>query len=177
MAEEESEGSLYAVMRIREVFTHKAGEHRTQRSVFNLVYLSLGSLSVVLAVIVGGLSSSTSEPAITVLALTLAALNALLSFTGMESRVQRHETAFHQYESLTNEIEKAVVTENLRGGEAKAIRDLEKVVFERHDVIAGSEPPISSCCKKPVREMRYRKQKAGYEADDEHDSQELSVAR
>jgi len=105
---------------------------------------------------------------VAVLALLIAALNALLSFTGMEARVQRHETAYRQYESLGNEIEKAIVTENLRGDDGSALRDLEKVVFERHDVVAANEPPISRCCQRPIRTRRFKaKRIPSVDLDDE----------
>ena len=141
---------LTAILRMREVYSHRAKQHNAQRSAYNWVYQFLGCLSVVLAVVLGGLDGCVDSTAITVLALSVAALNALLSFTGMESRVQRHDTAARQYTDLESEIEKVLLTDRLSESPEK-IRDLERVVFERFCIVSSSEPRISGCCKRMLK--------------------------
>ena len=49
------ESPLDAILRMREIYAKRAHKHNAQRSTSNWIYQFLGCLSVVMAVIVGGL--------------------------------------------------------------------------------------------------------------------------
>lgn len=137
------EGAHKALLRMRRVFSKRSAAHLRSQRIYTLCYHLFGSVAAILSVTLAALDPCANASYIFGVALTIAILTTGLNFFGIESRMQKHDMAKSQYDSLALEIEKHMLTSSDLMKEAV---NVERSMFDRAKMIAVIEPDLSLCC-------------------------------
>ncbi len=137
------EGAHKALLAMRTVFHQRSTAHLASTRIFSVFYHFFGAVASLLSVVLGSLDTCANSRLIFGMALTIAILTTVLNFFGIEGRMQKHNLAKNQYDSLGLEIEKHMMTSQNAVSDAVS---LERSIFDRAKMIAIIEPDLSLCC-------------------------------
>lgn len=140
---DDTKGAVHALDKFREYFNRRAHAHQSYTRAYQVTYHLFGGIAVVVAVVIGNVNGCTHPDTVLALGMTVAILTTILNFFGIESRMQRHGTAKRQYELLSMDIEKWMLTSKREDPEM-----LERACFDKLRIITSEEPDLSICCIK-----------------------------
>ena len=141
----DEDGAHKVLTKFRDLYQKRSEAHLRYARTYMIVYHAFGGIAVLTAVIISSVDGCAHPDAVLALGMTVAMLTTALNFFGVESRLQKHDTAKRQYELLSMDIEKwLLMSDHLRD----SAEDLERACFNKQRIISHAEPDLSLCCIK-----------------------------